>query len=681
MHKLSCLLIVGFLFCCIYATAQRTTADSLRQIIESTDDDSLKAATYLDLSAEYRFNQSAKSIECAQQALFIFENLGNLEGVFDAYGAVFNAQFYAGMPSDSLLKTLQRSEAALPDSAPPIDQVYLLWNYAMYYGNIRQSDLELEYYLKALKIVRDNEMSASQEAKLLNNIGGVVYLNGNPDQALNYYKQAEAMIDGGVPKANMLSNIGEIYLVDFNEIDSAQIFLNQALRIYKQENDQGGIGSVYSMQAKALDLQEKWKMAEELHLKAIKVIEDSQINTFLYTVYGEIANHYFLRKEYSLAIQYGRLAIDEILKQENYFDAQDYFEMLHQSYAQIGKYEEAYQAMQEYSYLKDSLNNVSLRQKVKELNTKFNVEQKEIENKLLRARQTENQQTIQIRTYIALASLLGLLLVVFFAYSIYKTNQRKNELNQLLESEVQQRTSELQLANKNLHQVNYELRTLNYLASHDIKEPIRNIGTYADLIYRQIPDALQSQLARYFEIIKKSTAHLQFLIEDFSRYINLSKDEKVIYDSVDLLELIETLEKSILPLAGHKKPQLITKNLKVIRSNRSLLRVAIKNIIENAIKFNKSTPPVVTIELKASADHYKITIEDNGIGIPEKHQQLIFEMFKRLHNREQYPGTGIGLAITALAIKKLNGQVKVESQPLLTQGSRFIIQLPIPEEE
>ncbi|MCI5083564.1 MAG: tetratricopeptide repeat-containing sensor histidine kinase [Saprospiraceae bacterium] len=681
MYKFSCLLIVGFLFCCINATAQQTTVDSLRQIIKNTNDDSLKAATYLELSFEYRFNQPAKSIECARQALFIFENAGNLQGVFDAYGSVFNAQFYAGMPSDSLLETLQRSEAALPDSAPPIDHVYLLWNYAMYYGNIRQSDLELEYYLKALKIVRDNEMPASREAKLLNNIGSVVYLNGNPDQALHYYKQAEAMIDGGVPKANMLSNIGEIYLVDFNKIDSAQIFLNQALRIYKQENDQGGIGSVYSLQAKALDLQKKWEMAEELHLKAIKVIEDSQINAFLYAVYGEIANHYFLRKEYSLAIQYGRLAIDEILKQENYFDAQDYFEMLHQSYAQIGKYEEAYQAMLEYSYLKDSLNNVSLQQKVKELNTKFNVEQKEIENQLLRARQIESQQTIQIRTYIALASLLGLLLVVFFAYSIYKTNQRKNEVNQLLESEVQQRTSELQLANKNLQQVNYELRTLNYLASHDIKEPIRNIGTYADVIYRQIPDALQSQLARYFEIIKKSTAHLQFLIEDFSRYISLSKDEKVKYDSVDLLELIETLEKSILPLAEHKNPQLITKNLEVIYSNRSLLMVAIKNIIENAIKFNESTPPLVTIELKTSADHYEIAIEDNGIGIPEKHQQLIFEMFKRLHNREQYPGTGIGLAITALAIKKLNGQVKVESQPLLTQGSRFIIQLPIPEEE
>ena len=136
---------------------------------------------------------------------------------------------------------------------------------------------------------------------------------------------------------------------------------------------------------------------------------------------------------------------------------------------------------------------------------------------------------------------------------IEKQAKALQELNEILEAKLTERTLELQMANDDLEQANYELRTFNYIASHDIKEPIRVIAGYANLAYKKLPVDLQESLREYFDTIKYSTKQLYTLIEDFASYTTISKNEVLETNLVDLNTLLfyvkknfkETIEKYI----------------------------------------------------------------------------------------------------------------------------------------
>ena len=130
--------------------------------------------------------------------------------------------------------------------------------------------------------------------------------------------------------------------------------------------------------------------------------------------------------------------------------------------------------------------------------------------------------------------------------------------------------------------------------------------------------------------------------------------------------LYESIQKSNGMVINHGLPN--------IPSNNSLLYTTLKNFIENGLKYNTSTQPTVELSYNETPENHHIIIKDNGIGIEEKYFDKIFVMFQRLHNRGEYSGSGVGLSIVRLAIEKLNGEIKVESE--VGKGSTFIICLP-----
>jgi light-regulated signal transduction histidine kinase (bacteriophytochrome) len=134
---------------------------------------------------------------------------------------------------------------------------------------------------------------------------------------------------------------------------------------------------------------------------------------------------------------------------------------------------------------------------------------------------------------------------------------------------------------------------------------------------------------------------------------------------------VEQLEESIQKYNG----QVLTAELPTIQSSNSLLFTTLKNLIENGLKYNKSDKPTVEIDYHKTETHHEIIISDNGIGINKQYHAQVFKMFKRLHNRGAYEGSGIGLAIVKLSADKLGGKVLLESEE--GKGSRFVIQLPL----
>ena len=155
----------------------------------------------------------------------------------------------------------------------------------------------------------------------------------------------------------------------------------------------------------------------------------------------------------------------------------------------------------------------------------------------------------------------------------------------------------------------------------------------------------------------------------------MSKNETIEKQAVDLNQLIIGVIDNIKETVDKSNGQVLMSNLPTIQSSNSLLFTTFKNLIENGLKYNNSDNPVVNVDYQKTTNTHQIIISDNGIGIEKQYQEQIFEMFKRLHNRGEYEGSGIGLAIVKLSIDKLGGIVTLNSE--LGKGSQFMIKLPL----
>ena len=334
----------------------------------------------------------------------------------------------------------------------------------------------------------------------------------------------------------------------------------------------------------------------------------------------------------------------------------------------------AYEVKIQLQTHQDTLNENEIKEKIAAIHTKYEVEKTEMENDMLKSENMAHEKTIQSRNTMALALFLGLLLLGSLAFGTIRANRQKQKYNEQLEATVAQRTQELKTANESLEQLNYELKTFNYIASHDIKEPIRNVGNYAGLVFRKLPEDLKQRFEPYFNTIKNSTNQLYTLVEDFSRYTQLSKDRNIEIKPVDLNEITESLTFSLNSIIQKKNGQIINEGLPVIHSSSSLIYTILKNLIQNGLKYNQSAVPTVTLSATENDTDYQTHITDNGIGIKEEYHEKIFEMFKRLHARGEYEGSGIGLAIVKLLTNKLNVSLQLESE--VGQGSTFNLSIP-----
>jgi len=161
------------------------------------------------------------------------------------------------------------------------------------------------------------------------------------------------------------------------------------------------------------------------------------------------------------------------------------------------------------------------------------------------------------------------------------------------------------------------------------------------------------------------------LIKDVLEYSKVSS-KNIELEEVNLNELIHSINQSISEFINKKNAEVILIGpLPIIRANKTKMYLLFKNLIENGIKYNESATPLVEIEFTEDENSIHFFIQDNGIGIPEKYHQNIFEMFSRLHRDSEYEGTGLGLALCKKIIDHLSGTIKVESQ--IERGTKFII--------
>lgn len=226
------------------------------------------------------------------------------------------------------------------------------------------------------------------------------------------------------------------------------------------------------------------------------------------------------------------------------------------------------------------------------------------------------------------------------------------------------------------------MRTFTHITSHDLKEPLRNISSFTSLLERRLKALLNSETSEFMNQIKNNAYQMHRLIEGIHNYSTIDLKENLFtqLEEVDLQQLFEEIEK-ILATTIQERNAVINydQDFPLINSAPDALQVIIKNLIENGIKYNRSEQPNIHISYRATPDKHHIIIKDNGIGIEHEYQQQIFKMFKRLHNQEEFKGTGMGLAICRKLLRRLNGDILLKSDT--NKGASFIIILPIKTEQ
>jgi signal transduction histidine kinase len=250
---------------------------------------------------------------------------------------------------------------------------------------------------------------------------------------------------------------------------------------------------------------------------------------------------------------------------------------------------------------------------------------------------------------------------------------------ELVAVELRQAKAELERANEELLQSNDELRQFAFVASHDLQEPLRSITSFCNLLKEEYRDRLDEQADCYIERIVNGAKRMKALVTDLLSYSRVSRDEQVAFQEVDFREVVGDALANLQSSINETGAEIFWDALPTVVGNRVQLIQLLQNTIGNAIMYRGAEPPRIDIDAQRVGESWEFSVRDNGIGIAPEHHQQIFEIFKRLHGRDKYPGTGIGLAVCKKIVERHGGQITVESQ--LGAGSVFRFTIPALTEE
>jgi signal transduction histidine kinase len=238
------------------------------------------------------------------------------------------------------------------------------------------------------------------------------------------------------------------------------------------------------------------------------------------------------------------------------------------------------------------------------------------------------------------------------------------------------RQYEIRSRQEALLQANADLEQFAHSASHDLREPLRSIGIYSDLIARNYAGSLDDQGREFLSLIRAGAKRMDALLTDLLSYAHASSISE---DSLEPIDAKRPLDAALENLAGairESNAQIAVGEMPAVKMHQSHLSQVFQNLIGNAIKYRREDecPQIEVSAHRAENGYWVFRIADNGIGVPSAYKDTIFGIFKRLHTNNKYSGTGMGLAICKRTVERYGGSIWVESNP--GQGSSFFFTAP-----
>jgi signal transduction histidine kinase len=494
-----------------------------------------------------------------------------------------------------------------------------LRNISIIYMKAQNYDLAVKNVEKAYSIALESRDSATI-AYSLETHGVILNAMGNPTAAIIKHQEALNIIEKVGDKrfiVELLMQIGEGY-VQLNQLDKAETY-------YKRCFEHESFFEYYEH----TNFYYKWG---NLCLKTNRM--ELALTTF--------------NKSLSLA-QKGQFK--DLIQKNN--------AALAELYKQIKDFPKAFSCLEKASAYSDSLFNEANTRQITEAQFKYNVAQGEKKIQALQLRQS--------RFWFILAVSIFLLVTAWLIYFL-----RAKAINN---SVLLQKNSEIQLQNRRLQDSNEILHQFAYASAHDLKEPLRSIGSFTSIIAKRYTHLLPPEAGEYMNFITGGVKRMENLLSGLLEYSTIISEEHTVTKAFNLTRVLDDVVKNLHSKILEREAIMEYNNcdMSLFISRLHLLQL-FQNLVGNALKFTSDTPKI-SINCVYKKDVVVLSVKDNGIGIKQEHGDKIFKLFQRLSRAPQYEGTGIGLTICKNIVEKHSGKIWFESQE--GQGTTFFIELPI----
>ncbi|TXB67575.1 ATP-binding protein [Phaeodactylibacter luteus] len=607
---------------------------------------------------------------CAQEEEALQDSLEQAETALErAYWLKEKAWYYkAARPArahelagESLALARQLSNSkAIADALHTDGMVY--W----YEGKVPQAS---EAFFAALKI-REAINDSVGLARSYNNIGNVYLWQGDAPRAQSFYEQAleiRQRMGNETEVAYSLVSLAEAREQQ-EDLSGAIWYTGEALDRAVLQRDSSTMAFCYDYLGRFLSQKGDFAKAREYLNQAISINSRAKSSNKLIDNWLALARIDQKMGSHGAAIAWQKQALKLSRETGALGLAAQSLEALGQSYAELGVYDSAYHYSLAYNQAYIELVNVENERILLDVQEQYNSQQQEAALLAVQRREARRLAGVLI---IALVLFLGVAVLAFVQY------RRQRKANHLLEEkarEIARINQEVADQNKDLKESNFALEQFAYVASHDLREPLRTIGSFTSLLARRFPEGLDSQSQEFIQYILGGTEHMSRLLDGLMDYARLSNIQVLKRSEIDMNELLARVKASLQADIQEKNAAVVIDSLPVFAGHEVMLAQLFQNLISNGLKFNDKEQPAVRVTGCLEGGQAIFTVQDNGIGIDEAYFNKIFHIFQRLDKRN-YSGTGLGLAICQRIVARHRGHISVSSS--LGNGTAFTIALPI----
>ena len=693
--KLQKIIFFSFFLVFYSLSAQAMNLDSLEQVLApkiSGNNYVEQLEAYFELGKAYlKDNNTDKSIEYLLAAEVLAKKL-NRNNIKSEIQYQIGSCYMASQEYQKSIEMLSElvKEINIEGGKPLGDAYYKL---AKAYQMVGNNELAFDYHFKALKI-REELEDQFGIAQSFYQIGGVHFFQGNYHKSIEYYEKCLAIGEKIENSRLQLSSLGAIGAA-FARLDKVEESLKynlEAFEIAKAVNNRSGLAYV------AFNLGDAYHQLGDYD-KALEYIEEShRIKESLHDRWGQIGSTQAIgeihieKGDFKKGINYIRKSLNIAQSIGAKPRLLEVYESLANNLEVVGDYKEANQYYRKYFDLKDSLVNEQTLQKMSDTKLNHEIDKREIEM------EKRDAQLSHLYNYLIWGGFFFLSLVFWQLFQKYKTQETNSRLQREKNEKIQQQNEELEQAhltqletnklltdqnnkitdqNQKLELKNEELQRFAYIASHDLKEPLRNIGSFATLLKRRFHGKLGNDADEYIDFITTNVSRMYALLHEVLMFSKLDNEE-IELEWVDLNEVVKTVQETLRSKIMEQNVQFTSARMPMLKIHHSHMTQLFQNIISNSIKYNDKENPIVEIgHTIGREDEFVFYIRDNGIGINMEFKERVFEIFKRLHGKNEYEGTGVGLAICKKIVNQYGGRIWVESE--VGKGATFYFTLPSTE--
>ncbi|MBN2378484.1 tetratricopeptide repeat protein [candidate division WOR-3 bacterium] len=475
----------------------------------------------------------------------------------------------------------------------------------------------LEKTLKSLKI---SEEAGDEDgcASSLNNMGLINMNLGKPDLALEDHRKASEIFErlgNTESQAKTLTNIGIIYDAQEAYEEALKYFL-RGLKLHEEIDNKTVLAGSHSYIGSSYRGKGDYNKALEHYLMAVDISESTGKKLDAAIAYKGIGSLYTKLQQYDQAVDYLEKALDLARQMKSKHQEISVYRYLLEMYEARQDYKTALECLKKVHSLESQIFSEESDAKIARLQVMYETEKKEKEAEIYRLKNVE------------------------------------------LEEMVARRTAELE--------------ELIYVTSHDLRTPLRAISGFSQFLYEDYFDRFDKEGKNYYDLLLKAVTRMERLLDDLLSVNALSR-KKVKFSTVPSSKLIKRALEILNP-PKDSEVKFDPEELPLLHCDQSKITDVFYHLISNGLKFNKRTHKRIKITARDSGKSHEFAVEDNGIGIEERHYERIFQTFQRLHQLGDYEGTGVGLSMVKRVIVEHGGKIWVESR--IGKGSVFRFTLP-----